>query len=67
MFPLHFVGKGIQQRVLLTTKIPENWQSFLRLDENKCEFFVFLANEVTKEETEKLIISTISSSAIMNR
>ena len=67
MFPLHFAGKGIQQRVLLTTKIPENWQSFLRLDENKCEFFVFLANEVTKEETEKLFISTISSSAIMNR
>ena len=67
MFPLHFVGKGIRQRVLLTTRIPENWQLFLRLDENKCELFVFLANEVTKEETEKLIISTISSSAIMNR
>ena len=52
MFPLHVIGKGIQQRVLLTTKIPENWQSFLHLDENKCELFVFLANEVTKEETE---------------
>ena len=67
MLPLHFVGKGIRRRVLPTTKIPGNWQSFLRLDENKSELFGFLANEVTKEETEKLIISTIGSSVIMNR
>ena len=39
----------------------------MRLDENKREVFGFLANEVTKEETEKLIISTIGSSVIMNR
>ena len=67
MFPLQFLGKGIRWRVLPTTKIPGNWQSFLRLDENKRELFSFLANEVTKEETEKLIISTVSSSVIMNR
>ena len=67
MCPLHFVGKRISRRVLPTTKIPGNWQSFLRLDENKSELFGFLANEVTKEETEKLIISTIGSSVIMNR
>ena len=67
MFPLHFVGLGIRQRVLPTTKIPGNWQSFSRLDENKCEFFGFLADEVTKEETEKLIISIITSSVTMNR
>ena len=67
MFPLHFVGKGIRRRVFPTTKIPGNWQSFLRLDENKRELFGFLAKEVTKEETEKLIISTIGSSVIMNR
>ena len=67
MCPLHFVGKCISRRVLPTTKIPGNWQSFLRLDENKCELFGFLANEVAKEEPEKLIISTIGSSVIMNR
>ena len=39
----------------------------MRLDENKRELFDFLTNEVTKEETEKLIISTIGSSVIMNR
>ena len=39
----------------------------MRLDENKSELFGFLANEVTKEETEKLIISTIGSAVIMNR
>ena len=67
MFPLYFVGKGIPWRVLSTTKIPGNWQSFLNLDGNNGELFGFLANEVTKEETEKLIISTIGSSVIMNR
>ena len=67
MFPFYSVGKGIRWRLLPTTKIPGNWQSFLRLDENKRELFCFLANEVTKEETEKLIISTIGSSVIMNR
>ena len=67
MFPLHFVGKGIRRRVLPTTKIPGNWQSFLCLDENKRELFGLLANEVTKEETEKLIISIIGSSVIMIR
>ena len=40
---------------------------FLHLDENKRELFGFLVNEVTKEETEKLIISIIGSSVIMNR
>ena len=39
----------------------------MHLDENKRELFGFLENEVTKEETEKLIISTIGSSVIMNR
>ena len=39
----------------------------MRLDENKRELFGFLANEVTKEETEKLIISTIGSPVTMNR
>ena len=39
----------------------------MRLDENKHELFGFLTNEVTKEETEKLIISTISSAVTMNR
>ena len=67
MFPLHFVSKGIRRRVLPTTEIPGNWQSFLRLDENERELFGFLANEVTKEETENLIISTIGSSVITNR
>ena len=67
MLPLHFVGKGIRRRVLPTRKIPGNWQSFLCLYKNKLELFGFLANEVTKEETEKLIISTIGSSVIMNR
>ena len=67
MSPLHFVGNGIQRRVLPTTKLPGNWQSFLRLDENKRELFGFLANEMTKEETEKLIISTTDSSVSMNR
>ena len=62
-----FLGKGIRRRVLPATKIPGNWQSFLRLNENKTELFGFLANQVTKIETEKIIVSTIGSSVITNR
>ena len=47
-------------------KIPDNWQSFLRLDENKKELFSFLADCVTQIENDKLVISTINSSVVTN-
>lgn len=38
-------GKGVRRRVLPSTRIPSNWQSFLRVDGNKEELFRFLAEQ----------------------
>lgn len=35
-------GKGIRRRVLLDFNVLGNWESFLRVDENKKELFVYL-------------------------
>ncbi|KAK3747214.1 hypothetical protein QZH41_014645, partial [Actinostola sp. cb2023] len=39
-------GSGARRRVALSVKIPPNWKSFLRVDENKTELFRLLAEEV---------------------
>ena len=59
-----FLGKGVRRRVLATSKIPGNWQSFLRLDDNKTELFRFLANFSMEISTEKIIVSTLDSSVL---
>ena len=38
----------------------------MRLDENKTELFEFLANQISKVESQKLIVSTIGSSIVTN-
>ncbi len=40
-------GTGIRRRVLGTTRIPKNWQGFLRVDDNKTELFQFLSTCAT--------------------
>ena len=40
-------GKGIRRRVQPDTKIPGNWEGFLRLDDNKSEFFITCHNSVS--------------------
>ena len=37
-------GKGVLWRVVGSATIPGNWQSFLRVDDNKVELFRFLSN-----------------------
>ena len=39
-------GNGIRLRVTKRTKVPKNWQSFLRVDANKQELFKLLADEI---------------------
>ena len=52
-------GFGNKTLVLCTTKIPKNWQEFLRLDANKTELFHFLADEIAKLAIpDKLILGT---------
>ena len=41
-------GKGTRRRVQTNTKIPGNWQAFLRMEENKKELFAFLAQQAVK-------------------
>ena len=41
-------GKGTRRRVQSDTKIPGNWQAFLRIDDNRKELFAFLAQESVK-------------------
>ena len=60
-------GTGTRRRVLPDSKTPGNWQSFLRLEENKQELFKFLGAACITIETQCTIISTIGNSAISNR
>ena len=57
-------GKGVRRRVEAGTKIPGNWQDFLRLDENKKELFVFLAEYIPDLSTEKEVVSKYGDSAL---
>jgi len=38
-------GHGSRRRVTSSNRVPNNWQSFLRVDENKTELFQFLAQQ----------------------
>ena len=52
-------GKTQRQRVLSTSPIPTNWESFLRLEENKDELFSFLSECMKSYNASgKVIVST---------
>lgn len=51
--------------MLPSTKLPSNWQSFLRLDENKKELFRFLSYEVIKL-SDGIVVATVDEKAISN-
>lgn len=52
-------GTGLRRRITPTSAIPSNWQSFLRVDENKTQLFHLLAEQVTVTEIEgKEVYST---------
>ena len=44
-------GTGTRRRVHASTRIPGNWQSFLRNDENKQELYRFLATKCVHYQT----------------
>ena len=51
-------GVGLRRRVEPSSTIPSNWQSFLRVDDNKTELFSFLASSAARIVTSKQLIST---------
>ena len=59
-------GTGTRRRVQAFTRIPGNWQSFLRNDENKQELFRFLATKCIHYQTadEKEIYSTFEDEVL---
>ncbi len=59
-------GKGTRRRVQPNTKIPGNWQAFLRIDENKVELFAFLAQQSIKFHAEGKVISTFGKLVLLN-
>ena len=40
-------GKGIRRKVEGNSQPPKDWDSFLRIDENKTELFRFLSHDIT--------------------
>lgn len=58
-------GKGTRRKVLPSTVIPSNWQSFLRVDQNKVELFHMLAGQLTSLQVEgKEIYTTLEEKAL---
>lgn len=51
-------GKGVRRKIADDVKIPSNWKSFLRVDENKTELFAYLAHKVSLMTTEKVVVAT---------
>ena len=51
-------GSGARRRVEPTVKIPSNWKSFLRVDDNKTELFGLLAQELGSIDGDLLALDT---------
>ena len=45
---------------------PGNWESFLRVDENKTELFSFLADEIGKMPSQRQIVIIKGDSVVLN-
>lgn len=60
-------GSGACRRVALSVKIPTNWKSFLRVDDNKTELFGLLAQEVGNiDAAGKEVYSTYGNQVVTN-
>ena len=59
-------GPGTRRRVQPNSKIPGNWEEFLKVSENKKELFAFLAQQSVTIQTEKKVISTFGKSILLN-
>ncbi len=58
-------GKGIRRRVTAQSKIPSDWQNFLKVEGNKKELFPCLA-ETTVRASSKTIFTNIGNRVITN-
>ena len=60
-------GSGVRRKVRPDVKVPSNWKSFLRVDENKKDLFQFLARHLTETNASgKLVCNTYNDSVMMS-
>ena len=60
-------GSGARRRVATDTKIPQNWNDFLRNSDNKSELFRFLSHQCMSLQTEKIMVATLDEQIVTNR
>ncbi|CAG2204044.1 unnamed protein product [Mytilus edulis] len=62
-------GKGIRRRVQADSTIPGNWESFLRIDDNKTELFAYLAEQLLTltPSVQTTVVSTKGSEVVCNK
>jgi hypothetical protein len=59
-------GTGARQKVTGNSRPPKSWNTFLRCDQNKTEFFGFLADKIITANTDSVITVTKDDIAISN-
>ena len=60
-------GSGVCRKVVPSGKVPSNWKSFLRVDENKSELFHFLAKYLMENNTTgKILCNTFDESVLVS-
>jgi len=57
-------GSGVKIQVSESTKVPQNWQQFLRVDDNKAGLFHFLTNLPLADVVTKTVIMTYDSNVV---
>jgi len=50
-----------RRRAEPSSAVPQNWQGFLCVDDNKIDLFSFLASNVVDPDTSKHLITTIAN------
>ena len=60
-------GKGGRRRVTEKTKLPHNWKSFLRDNDNKTELFGFLADKIVTLCPDNVVVVTKGDQALSNQ
>jgi len=54
-------GKAVRRRVETSSAVPQIWQEFLCIDDNKTKLFSFLASNVVDTYINKYLINTVAN------
>ena len=59
-------GQGARRRVTNKGKLPPNWRNFLRYGDNKTALFKFLADKISSQDHQNLVVVTRVEQAVIN-